>query len=45
MRTFGHQLIENVWRDGFNTCLELFMTGNLSNINSDSKNEGVKNNA
>lgn len=45
MKSFGHSLIENVWRDGFNTCLELFMTGNVSNINPDSKNTEVENNA
>jgi hypothetical protein len=45
LRSFGHQLIENVWRDGFNTCLELFMTGTLSHINPNSTNEEVENNA
>lgn len=29
MRQLAHNFIEDTWRDGFNTCLELFKTGKL----------------
>lgn len=28
----GQSLVEDAWRDGFNTCLELFQTGRIPNI-------------
>lgn len=30
IRHLAHNFIEDTWRDGFNTCREIFMTGNLS---------------
>lgn len=35
MRQFGHHFIEDLWRDGFNTCLALFKNGKLENENSE----------
>lgn len=45
MKTFGHSLIENVWRDGFNTCLELFMTGQVAALTPDNITKEDQSNA
>lgn len=38
MRQFGHNFIEDMWIDGFNTCLELFKNGKLKNMTPDKPN-------
>lgn len=42
-KELAHNMIEDTWRNGFNTCLEIFRTGHISTTENNTDTEGDKN--